>query len=465
MELAHLTPLQFDAAMIARHDGSGPRYTSYPTADRFNAGAPTAQYVAALRARDAGHADAPLSLYVHVPFCDTVCYYCACNKIVTKHKNRADAYLDDLQTEISLIRGLFHQNPVVSQLHLGGGTPTFLTNEQMERLLSMLHASFDFSADAECSVEVDPRRLSPGVLALMTRYGFNRMSIGVQDIDPAVQKAINRVQPMHVTQSVLQEARALGFRSINMDLIYGLPLQSVNTMHQTLKAVLDWRPDRIALYSYAHLPERFMAQRRIDTTAIPPAQEKLAMLKLAVTTLLEAGYVYIGMDHFALPEDELSQALDNGSLQRNFQGYSTRADCDLIALGVSAISRIGHVYAQNARTLEDYHAALDRGELPLIRGMVMDRDDEIRRDAIHALLCQSTFSFAWLDARWGIDSREYFEAELEQLESLERDGFVEVSEHDVIITPKGRFLSRVVAMRFDKYLRMGQPMARYSKVI
>jgi len=465
MDPAHLTPLQFDATMIARHDGSGPRYTSYPTADRFASGAPTAQYIAAIKDREAGHVNAPLSLYVHVPFCDTVCYYCACNKIVTKHKERADAYLDDLQTEISLIRGLFEQSPIVSQLHLGGGTPTFLTNLQMERLLSMLHTAFEFSDDAECSVEVDPRRLSPGVLPLMARFGFNRMSIGVQDIDPAVQKAINRIQPMQVTDSVLNEARALGFRSINMDLIYGLPLQSVHTMRQTLKAVLDWRPDRIALYSYAHLPERFMPQRRIDTAAIPPAQEKLAMLKLAVTTLLEAGYVYIGMDHFALPEDELAQALGDGTLQRNFQGYATRADCDLIALGVSAISRVGHVYAQNARTLEDYHASLVRQELPLIRGMVMDRDDEIRRDAIHALLCQSALSFSFLDARWGIDSRDYFEAELEDLQALEQDGLLELSEHQIKITPKGRFLSRVVAMRFDKYLRTGQSMARYSKVI
>lgn len=465
MELAHLTPLQFDAAIVARHDGSGPRYTSYPTADRFKDGSPVSAYVAALRERDAGHPDAPLSLYVHVPFCDTVCYYCACNKIVTKHKARADTYLDDLALEIGLIGRLFHQKPVVSQLHFGGGTPTFLTDEQMERLLKMLHGAFQFAADAECSVEVDPRRLSVGVLALMARYGFNRMSIGVQDVDPAVQKAINRIQPPEVTQSVLEQARALGYRSINMDLIYGLPLQSVHTMERTLKTVLGWRPDRIALYSYAHLPDRFMPQRRIEVSALPSPQEKLAMLKLAVTTLLEAGYVYIGMDHFARPDDELSEALDNGTLQRNFQGYATRADCDLIALGVSAISRIGHVYAQNARTLEDYHDHLIKGELPLIRGMVMDRDDEIRRDAIHSLLCQSVLSHPEMDSRWGIDSRHYFQHERQSLLGLQDDGLVELDDDEIRITPKGRFLSRVVAMRFDKYLRQGQPTARYSKVI
>jgi len=314
-------------------------------------------------------------------------------------------------------------------------------------------------------VEIDPRAIAPGALKLMADYGFNRMSLGVQDVDEAVQKAINRVQPVEVTGQVLGEARSLGYKSINMDLIYGLPLQSVNTMYRTLKTVLDWRPDRIALYSYAHLPDRFKPQRRIDTEAIPSPPEKLAMLKLAVTTLLDAGYVYIGMDHFALPEDELAQSLDEGSLQRNFQGYSTRADCDLIALGVSAISRIGQVYAQNARTLEEYHEMLEQGELPLIRGLVISRDDEIRRDAIHSLLCQSRLSFADMAQRWGIDARQYFEHDLKSLDGLQADGLVEVDQENVTITPKGRFLSRVVAMRFDKYLRMGQTMARYSKVI
>ena len=465
MEHAHLSTLDFDAAMIARHDGSGPRYTSYPTADRFQSGSVSTQYIDALRGREAGYAHAPLSLYVHIPFCDTVCYYCACNKIVTKHKFKADPYLDDLEQEIGLIRALFHEAPVVSQLHFGGGTPTFLTNVQMERLLKMLHANFRFAHDAECSVEIDPRRLETGVLRLMADYGFNRMSLGVQDINEQVQKAINRVQPVEVTGQVLQEARALGYKSINMDLIYGLPKQSVNTMYRTLQTVLDWRPDRIALYSYAHLPQRFKAQRRIGDDTIPAASEKLAMLKLAVTTLLDAGYVYIGMDHFALPNDELARSLDEGSLQRNFQGYSTRADCDLIALGVSAISRIGHVFAQNARTIEQYHDMLARGELPLIRGLVMSRDDEIRRDAIHALLCQSKLSFADISQTWGIDVRDYFLQDLEALSDLQADGLVQVDQEQITITPKGRFLSRVVVMRFDKYLHMGQPIARYSKVI
>lgn len=464
MHTTHITPLEFDAELISRYDGHGPRYTSYPTADRFASPFATDVYVDAIRQRQAG-ASRPLSIYVHIPFCDTVCYYCACNKIVTRHKSRADGYLDDLERELSLVRKLLPDRPMVSQLHFGGGTPTFLTNEQMRRLLEMLQAAFEFADDAECSVEIDPRRIQDGALALLREYGFNRMSIGVQDVDEQVQKAINRIQPVDVTHDVLEQARGLGFQSINMDLIYGLPYQNTITMARTLETVVNWRPDRIALYSYAHLPERFMPQRRIDAQTMPGPKEKLAMLKLAVTTLLDAGYVYIGMDHFALPDDELAQALDQGGLQRNFQGYSTRADCDLIALGVSAISRVGHVYAQNARTIEEYAQALDQGELPIMRGLVMSQDDEIRRDVIHGLLCQSELRFASVNQKWGIDARQYFADELSSLTDLQRDGLVTVSDEAVEVTPKGRFLARVVAMRFDRYLQAGAPMVRFSKVI
>ena len=465
MHLTHVTPVEFDPDLIVRHDGSGPRYTSYPTADRFAEGPAVEHYVGALDARQAERPGAALSLYVHLPFCDTVCYYCACNKIATKDRARADRYLDYLEREISLVCDHLKGRPVVSQLHLGGGTPTFLTNEQMERLMRMLKSSFTFSEDAECSVEVDPRRVNPGALELMAAHGFNRMSIGVQDLDPAVQKAVNRVQPPEMTQAVLERGRALGYQSINLDLIYGLPKQSVATMTATLQTVLKWRPERIALYSYAHLPERFMPQRRIETADIPSPAEKLTMLKLAVTTLLEAGYVYIGMDHFALPHDELAQALDEGTLQRNFQGYSTRADCDLVALGVSAISRIGNVYAQNHRNLDDYYADLDRHQLPLGRSLVMTRDDEIRRAAIHDLLCQSQIQVSVFESQWGVRFRDYFADELAQLKSLALDGLVEMDDDEIRITPRGRFLARVVAMRFDRYLREAKSSAKYSKVI
>jgi len=406
-----------------------------------------------------------LSLYVHLPFCDTVCYYCACNKIATKDRSRADIYLDYLEKEVSLVRREFATQPEVSQLHLGGGTPTFLTNLQLERLLQMLKAAFTFKSDAECSVEIDPRRLSSGALELMAHHGFKRMSIGVQDLDPGVQEAVNRIQPPEVTQAVLERGRKLGFNSINLDLIYGLPKQSVHTMQATLTTVLQWRPERIALYSYAHLPERFMPQRRIDTTAIPAPVQKLAMLKLAVTTLLNAGYVYIGMDHFALPEDDLAVALEQGTLQRNFQGYATQADCDLVALGVSSISRMGNVYAQNERDLDGYYGALNEGRLPLAKGLEMTRDDLIRRAVIHDLLCQSEIVIADFEAKWAVDFENYFSTDLVQLQDLEKDGLVTLSQEAIRITPKGRFLARIVAMRFDRYLREARTTAKYSKVI
>jgi oxygen-independent coproporphyrinogen-3 oxidase len=465
MHSTHLRPVEFDAALIVKHDGSGPRYTSYPTADRFIDGPVTQQYLTALRDRQLYRPRSGLSLYVHLPFCDTVCYYCACNKIATKDRSRADVYLDYLEKEIALLRGQFESQPEVSQLHLGGGTPTFLTNLQLERLMGMLQAAFKFVQHAECSIEIDPRRMNPGVLQMLAGYGFNRMSIGVQDLDPAVQKAVNRIQPPEVTQAVLEQGRELGYKSVNLDLIYGLPKQSVQTMTSTLTTVLGWRPDRIALYSYAHLPERFMPQRRIETEDMPRPAEKLAMLKLAVTTLLEAGYVYIGMDHFALPEDELAIALDEGTLQRNFQGYATQADCDLIALGVSAISRIGPVYAQNHRDLDAYYAALDVDQLPLAKGLTMTPDDVVRRAVIHDLLCQSEIVIPYFEAQWGIQFSEYFGPDVAQLHDLQVDGLVEVTPQDIRITPKGRFMARIVAMRFDRYLREARSSAKYSKVI
>ncbi len=462
---SHLADVEFDPELIARYDGSGPRYTSYPTADRFTEGPIATHYVTALHQRENARPGAALSLYVHLPFCDTVCYYCACNKIATKDRGRADVYLDYLEREIALVRSEFSVAPDVTQLHLGGGTPTFLTNAQLSRLLQMLKEAFAFTLDAECSIEIDPRRLNDGALELLADHGFNRLSIGVQDLDPAVQKAVNRLQPAALTQAVLEKGRALGYRSINLDLIYGLPKQSVSTMQATLSTVLSWRPERIALYSYAHLPERFMPQRRIANADMPSATEKLAMLKLAVTTLLAAGYIYIGMDHFALPEDDLAIALEQGTLQRNFQGYSTQADCDLIALGVSAISRIGDTYAQNHRELLDYYNALDQQQLPLAKGLVMTRDDEIRRAAIHDLLCQSTLDIPSFERAWEIDFAAYFAPDLEQMQTLEHDGLVELNEDSIDITARGRFLARIIAMRFDRHLREAKSIAKFSRVI
>ncbi len=461
----HLAAVEFDANLIARYDGSGPRYTSYPTADRFVEDAISEQYIAALRKRQIQDSDSALSLYVHLPFCDTVCYYCACNKIATKDRGRADLYLDYLEREISLVRAEFSTAPTVTQLHFGGGTPTFLTNAQLDRLMQMLKKAFAFLPHAECSIEIDPRRLNEGTLELLAGYGFNRMSIGVQDLDPHVQKAVNRIQPAALTQDALERGRALGYRSINLDLIYGLPKQSVSTMQATLNTVLQWRPERIALYSYAHLPERFIPQRRIETDDLPNATIKLAMLQLAVTTLLAAGYVYIGMDHFALPEDDLALALEEGTLQRNFQGYATQADCDLIALGVSAISRIGDTYAQNHRVLLDYYKAIDENRVPLAKGLTMTQDDRIRRAAIQDLLCQSRIDIPQFEERWKINFADYFAPDLIQIRKLARDALVDLTDQYIDITPRGRFLARIIAMCFDRHLRHASSTAKFSRVL
>ncbi|QNM94729.1 oxygen-independent coproporphyrinogen III oxidase [Chitinimonas koreensis] len=459
------TALEFDPELVRRHDGPGPRYTSYPTADRFVEEFDEARYRCAVDARRMAGAGRPLSLYVHLPFCGTACYYCACNKIVTEDRGQADAYLDALEQEIVMQARLFGREAPVTQLHLGGGTPTFLTDAQLERLMRMLTVAFSIAPDAERSVEIDPRQLGEHTLALLAGHGFKRMSIGVQDLDPAVQAAINRVQPAGQTAAVLDAGRALGYRSINLDLIYGLPLQTPDSLAVTLEQVKAWRPARIALYSYAHLPERFKPQRRIDATAMPSAETKLAMLRLAVETLLAAGYLYIGMDHFALPDDELAVALRQGRLHRNFQGYSTQAECDLVGLGVSAIGKVGGVYAQNHRVLDDYYDAVGQGRLPIARGLALGADDLLRRAVIQALLCQSELVIEPFETSWMIDFRSYFVAEWPQLEALAQDGLVALGPDRIRVTARGRLLARVVAMCFDRYLRETRMAARYSRVI
>ncbi|WP_374351493.1 oxygen-independent coproporphyrinogen III oxidase [Chitinimonas sp.] len=461
--LADPAAIEFDSELLRRYDKAGPRYTSYPTADRFVEEFDAARY--GEEARSAVHGARPLSLYVHLPFCDTICFYCACNKIGSKNRGDADIYLDYLEKEIALQRPLFGHAPQVSQLHLGGGSPTFLRDDQLQRLMAMLTAAFPLRDGAECSVEIDPRQLGEGTLAVLAECGFTRMSIGVQDVNEAVQQAVNRIQPVNMTSETLAEGRRLGFRSINIDLIYGLPHQSLSTMQATLEQVKRWRPDRIALYSYAHLPERFKPQRRIDTQALPAAAEKLAMLKLATESLLDAGYIYIGMDHFALPEDELAVALRSGRLHRNFQGYSTHADCDLLALGVSSIGKVGNSYVQNHRALEDYYDALDQGQLAVARGLTLTADDLLRRAVIQALLCHAELSIEAFETGWLIDFKRYFAYELEALNALADDGLVVVDDEMIQITPRGRLLARAVAMVFDRYLREAQQGGRFSRLI
>lgn len=454
-----------DEALLRRFDIPGPRYTSYPTADRFVEAFTERDYVQALKQRRAGSLALPLSVYVHVPFCESLCYYCACNKVVTRHHEKAAEYLRYLSRELELQTDHLGRGHSVSQLHLGGGTPTFLSDTELADLMAMIRRHFALVPRGEYSIEVDPRTVTADRLAYLQQLGFNRLSFGVQDFDPTVQKAVHRVQPAEQVFALVQAARDLGFESINVDLIYGLPQQTPESFRHTLDQVERLRPDRIALYAYAHLPARFKPQRRIVAAELPSAADKLAMLALSLDRLSAAGYVYVGMDHFALPDDALAVAKRQGRLHRNFQGYSTQPDCDLIALGVSAIVRIGATYSQNAKTLEEYYDALDQGRLPIVRGLALTRDDLLRRSVIMAIMCQGLVDFESINLAHLIDFRSYFARELQQLHALERDGLVRVDGSHIEVTATGWYLVRAIAMVFDRYLQADQDRARFSKII
>jgi len=463
---AELVGLAFDADLVRKYDGFGPRYTSYPTADRFNDAFGASELSAALSARrDAPGAPQPLSLYVHVPFCNTICYYCACNKVITKDHGRSAKYIRYVGREIGIIAGLVDRASPVKQLHWGGGTPTFLSAEEMTELTRLLRENFRFEPDAECSIEIDPRKVTADTVKLLATLGFNRMSLGVQDFDPAVQQAVNRIQSEAETRVVFDAARANGFRSINVDLIYGLPHQSVASFGVTLDRIVGMAPDRVALYNYAHLPHVFKPQRRIAEADLPHPEAKLAILEEAIDKLTSAGYIYIGMDHFARPDDELALAQRQGTLHRNFQGYSTHSDCDLLAFGISAIGKVGSIYSQNVRTLDEYYERLDQGMLPCFRGCELNADDRLRRDVIGTLMCGSALDFRSVDVAHGIAFRNYFATELEALEPLAADGLVDIDDWSITITPRGRLLMRNVAMVFDRYLREPRERPRYSRVI
>lgn len=456
-----------DAALLRRFDVPGPRYTSYPTADRFVEAFGDGDYEQALRQRRDHPASRalPLSLYVHVPFCESLCYYCACNKIITKHHDKARRYLDYLALELQLQIAQLGPGTPVSQLHLGGGSPTFLSDEELTQLMQMLRGAFHFAPNGEYSIEVDPRTIDPARLAHLAALGFNRLSFGVQDFDAAVQKAVHRIQPADQVFALVAQARRLGFASVNVDLIYGLPKQSAESFDRTLAQVCELRPDRIALYAYAHLPTRFKPQRRILEADLPPAPVKVEMLSRSIAAFERAGYVYIGMDHFALPEDALAVAKRQGRLHRNFQGYSTQPDCDILALGVSAIGRVGATYSQNAKTLEEYYDLLDQGRLPVVRGLALTRDDVLRRAVIMALMCQGRLDFEALGLAHLIDFPRYFATELQVLEGLQAQGLVRLSAHEVEVTPLGWFFVRAVAMVFDRYLQADQARSRFSRII
>ena len=458
--------VEFDAELLGRLAKSGPRYTSYPTADRFGEAFGYRDYlqaVAGLRTRGGTN---PLSLYLHIPFCDTVCYYCACNKIITRNRDKAATYLGYLKREIEMQGMLFAGMNQVEQLHFGGGTPTYLSDAQMEDLMAHLRRWFKFAPDeaGEYSIEVDPRTVSAERVHSLRRQGFNRISLGVQDFDPDVQKAVNRIQPEAETRAIIDAARAAGFRSVSIDLIYGLPRQTPATMAQTLEKVVAANPDRIAVYHYAHLPHLFKGQRQIVEAELPASDAKLAMLALCIERLGAAGYVYIGMDHFAKPDDDLAVAQLQGRLHRNFQGYSTHADADLVSCGVSAIGSVGATYSQNVKTLDAYYDLLDRNELPIARGVRLTLDDALRRVLIQKLMCQFELSIPAIEQAFPIVFAKYFEPEMEQLEQLERDGLVAIEPDWLTVTMKGRLLIRNVCMVFDRYLARGAA-PRHSQTI
>jgi len=467
--LAPVAPaLPFPKELLQRLDTTGPRYTSYPTADRFVEAFGPAEQLRALKARAEGAAVGgrpPLSVDVHIPCCESVCYYCACNKVVTRHHERAAEYLDALEKEMALYMQALGPREAASQLHLGGGTPTFLSDEELARLMKALREAFHFAPGAEMSIEVDPRTATPQRLAHLAALGFNRLSFGVQDFDEQVQKAVHRVQPYEQVLELIVSARALGYESINVDLIYGLPRQTPQSFERTIRQVSRLRPDRIALYAYAHLPQRFKPQRRIVSAELPDGAARIAMLDGAIRGFLDQGYCYIGMDHFALPGDPLAAAKRQGRLHRNFQGYSTQPDCDLVALGVSAIGRVGATYSQNAKTLDEYYDALRQGQLPTVRGLALTRDDIVRRAVIMALMCQGRLEFESIELAHLINVPEYFRRELEALKPLAAMGLLALEAGAVQLTPMGWYFVRAVAMVFDRYLQADQVRERFSRII
>jgi oxygen-independent coproporphyrinogen-3 oxidase len=457
--------LVVDPVLIRKYGGSGPRYTSYPTADRFVEAFNAEAYGHWLENRNVGGVVRPLALYVHLPFCDTICYYCACNKIITKDHGRSAKYLKHLGREIALVAKRLGDDRTVSQVHWGGGTPTFLSETELSELMGMIHAAFRLDPSGEYAIEVDPRKVSAEKIALLARLGFNRLSLGVQDVDPQVQKAVHRIQPLDETLQVVLAARRNGFRSVNLDLIYGLPKQTPDSFARTLDAVIACDPDRIALYSYAHLPAVFKPQRRIAEADLPGPEAKLAILVHSIERLQAVGYVYIGMDHFAKPGDDLAVAQRQGRLTRNFQGYSSAGDSDIVALGVSAISKVGPVYAQNVKTLEEYYGRLENGEIPVMRGIELSPDDLARRAVIQALACHFAVSKEAVSIAHLIDFDRHFAAELKELSEMEHEGLVALDDEWITVTPRGRLLVRAVCAVFDRYLRADRDRARYSKII
>jgi oxygen-independent coproporphyrinogen-3 oxidase len=458
----------FPADLLRRYDQPGPRYTSYPTAPQFSSDFGAEQLREAARNSNGDPIPSRLSLYVHVPFCTNPCFYCGCNRIITRDRARSEPYRTRLAREIGMMAGLFDPDREVVQLHFGGGTPNFFTPAQLRATVQDLRDHFRFGShdDRDISIELDPRELTPDDIAELADAGFNRASLGIQDFDPDVQRAVNREQDVSATLEIIEACRRHGMRSVNVDLIYGLPLQTLAGFSRTLDTVIGARPHRLAVYSYAHLPELFKPQRQIRAEDLPSREAKLELLQLAIERLTAAGYLYIGMDHFALPDDELALAQARGGLHRNFMGYTTHADCDLIGFGVSAISRIGDSYSQNPRELHQWEAAMDAPRLPVWRGLRLSEDDQLRADVIQRLMCQGEVSVSAIERAHGVDFTHYFAAELQRLQPLQEDGLVWIEPERIVATRAGRLLLRAIAMCFDGYLRRPQAApARFSRTV
>ncbi len=457
----------FQPELIKRYDQSGPRYTSYPTAVQFTTEIGEADYAGWAAQSNQEPIPKSLSLYFHIPFCNTVCFYCACNKIITANRKRAAPYLDHLHKEIEMQATLFDDDRVVEQLHWGGGTPTFLNQVEMAGLMAHTRRHFKLRDDdeGEYSIELDPREIDANGIRFLRDLGFNRISLGVQDIDSEVQKAVNRIQPLDITLEVLRAARDNDYRSVSMDLIYGLPKQRLDSFSRTLDIIIDAAPDRLSIFNYAHLPHLFKPQRQIDAAELPSPAEKLAILEMCFDKLGAAGYVYIGMDHFAKPDDELAEAQRNGQLHRNFQGYSTRADCDLIGLGMTSIGKVLGNYSQNHRKMDDYVTAIDNGHLPIFRGYELEPDDLLRREIINGLICHFELDTKSLGQRWNIDFHTFFKSEIARLQAMQDDGLLRIERDRITVLPPGRLLIRNICMVFDRYLDPEKTNGRFSKAI
>ena len=458
--------IEFDLGLIQRYDKAGPRYTSYPTAVQFHDGFGESEYLRACARTNDEELLRPLSLYFHIPFCDTVCFYCACNKVVTKDRARAAPYLERLHREIAIQGSLFDRGRIVDQLHWGGGTPTFISHEEMHALMAVTRKHFTLHDDdqGEYSIEIDPREVKPDTIGLLRELGFNRMSLGVQDFEPQVQKAVNRIQSEEKTFAAMEQARSVGFKSLSVDLIYGLPFQNVAGFVRTLEKVIEANPDRLSIFNYAHLPQLFKPQRRINAEDLPSPGEKLDILQAAIDHLTRAGYVYIGMDHFARPDDELAIAQREGTLYRNFQGYSTHSDCDLVGLGITSIGMVGNTYSQNAKDLDSYYASLDAGKLPVFRGIELSAEDRLRRRIITELICHFELDIKVLEQETNIAFAEHFAEEIAELKAMQGDGLLTVDDASIRVQPAGRLLIRNICMVFDAYLKQ-QGEQRFSKVI